>query len=234
MEKRRCPRDGGNRPGAWMTIKESTLVNNTVEICAMELWDLRARAGLPESRRPALELLLATQNKFFSSGIDGSDIAKNLQLTKTNQIEVDSMLSSLNFLCTEGWIKQENGRLHPSHPDETPPPIFSARLAKSRHRNSIARSTRLRVFAADNGTCWLCGIKTLEFGRDLPEHEDWDAVVDHVKPHSHGGSNRFENLRTCHRWCNITRGARPKPNVVVQQVRVLVRAAFQQDMGEGR
>lgn len=200
----------------------------------MELWDLRARAELPELRRPALDFLRDAQETFFSEGLGIEDLARNLQLAEDNQDEVSSMLSSLNFLCTSGWIVQKDDRLHPSHPDDTPPEAFSTPLGRPRHRNSISPRTKLRVHTANKWTCWLCGYLTTEGGSELPDHEDWDAALDHVIPHSHGGSNRFENLRTAHYWCNVTRGSRPKPNVIVQQIRVLVRASFQVNAGTVR
>jgi 5-methylcytosine-specific restriction endonuclease McrA len=55
------------------------------------------------------------------------------------------------------------------------------------------RTIKARVIARDRGICWICG----ETGADS---------VDHLRPVSKGGSNRLDNLKAAHLWCNQQRG----------------------------
>jgi len=58
---------------------------------------------------------------------------------------------------------------------------------------------RLAIYLRDGLACAWCG-HTLEDG-------EW-LTLDHVKPHSHGGTNEPENLLTACRRCNCSRGNR--------------------------
>ena len=66
--------------------------------------------------------------------------------------------------------------------------------------NWIRQSTRLAIYLRDGMACAYCG-ESIEGGAKL--------TLDHVKPHSHGGSNEPANLVTCCHRCNSSRGTRP-------------------------
>ena len=66
--------------------------------------------------------------------------------------------------------------------------------------NWIRQEKRLAIYLRDGLCCCYCG-EGIESGAQL--------TLDHVKPHSHGGSNGAGNLVTaCHR-CNSARQDRP-------------------------
>jgi 5-methylcytosine-specific restriction endonuclease McrA len=201
--------------------------NNTVELSAIKYWLLSARAELPESRRIALDFLKAFTDDLPSRGISREDIMGKLRIFSGDYALVDRILSTLNVVTLAGWLEQDNDTLHPSFPELSYQETTTTRIGRGSNRNSIAKSTRMRVHARDKWTCWLCGYQTIESGASLPDSEDWDAAVDHVVPHAHGGSSKADNLRTAHRWCNMLRGDRPKPNAIIQEIRVAVRVAYQ-------
>ena len=66
--------------------------------------------------------------------------------------------------------------------------------------NWIRQSTRLANYLRDGLACAYCG-HAVEDGAQL--------TLDHVKPHSKGGSNDAANLVTCCQRCNSSRGNRP-------------------------
>ena len=63
----------------------------------------------------------------------------------------------------------------------------------------IRPTTRLALYLRDGMACCYCGA-TIEDGAML--------TVDHVRPHSLGGSNETTNLVTACRRCNSARGNR--------------------------
>ena len=65
--------------------------------------------------------------------------------------------------------------------------------------NWIRQEKRLAIYMRDGLACVWCGV-AVESGTSLS--------LDHVTPHSHGGSNGAENLITCCERCNKSRGAR--------------------------
>ena len=70
----------------------------------------------------------------------------------------------------------------------------------------VSRLVRQAVYERDEWKCHLCGEIT------EPEsewHSDWHPTLDHVIPRSKGGDDSVDNLKTCHRWCNLVRGVRP-------------------------
>lgn len=74
-------------------------------------------------------------------------------------------------------------------------------------RAAVSTATRRRVYARDAEQCHLC-----RWSVRLDESDDahpWLATVDHLVPHSHGGSDSEENLATAHRWCNTVRSDVP-------------------------
>ena len=66
--------------------------------------------------------------------------------------------------------------------------------------NWITQVRRLAIYLRDGAACVYCG-EGLEHGATLS--------LDHVKPHSKGGTNHETNLVTCCKRCNDSRGNRP-------------------------
>lgn len=64
----------------------------------------------------------------------------------------------------------------------------------------LTRARRLGIYLRDGLACCYCGA-TVEDGAQLS--------LDHLTPHCEGGSNTNENLVTCCRRCNSSRGNRP-------------------------
>lgn len=60
---------------------------------------------------------------------------------------------------------------------------------------------RAKLWAAQEGLCWLCGGRMLRHGQE-PD----SATLDHVIPKARGGPNAIENLKLAHRYCNEERG----------------------------
>ena len=76
------------------------------------------------------------------------------------------------------------------------------RQARNQGMNWCRPGTRLAIYLRDGMACAWCGA-TVEDGARL--------TLDHVRPHSAGGSNAPKNLVTaCHR-CNSSRGTRSVP-----------------------
>jgi len=76
---------------------------------------------------------------------------------------------------------------------------------KNRHANGgqgmnwIRPVKRLAIYMRDGLACCYCG-EAIEDGAKL--------TLDHLTPHSKGGSNEAANLVTCCHRCNSARGAR--------------------------
>ena len=66
--------------------------------------------------------------------------------------------------------------------------------------NWIRQEKRLAIYLRDGLSCAYCG-DSVENGAKLS--------LDHLTPHSDGGSNREDNLVTCCCRCNSSRGNRP-------------------------
>lgn len=77
-----------------------------------------------------------------------------------------------------------------------PPP--SARASKERNRKKISRTVERRVFAQYAYTCNECGVGGTEA----------DLTLDHIYPHSLGGTDDEDNLRPLCRPCNSRKGAK--------------------------
>lgn len=65
-------------------------------------------------------------------------------------------------------------------------------------RTRISKSTRNRLYAAQNGLCARC-----ELPMTIPE-----ATVDHIVALSLGGKNHYRNLCLMHKSCNSSKGSR--------------------------
>jgi len=68
--------------------------------------------------------------------------------------------------------------------------------------NFVRLDLRLALYLRDGLACCYCG-SGIEDGAKL--------TLDHLTPHSLGGSNAPENLITCCHRCNSSRGTRPYP-----------------------
>lgn len=66
--------------------------------------------------------------------------------------------------------------------------------------NWITQIKRLSIYLRDGLACAYCGA-SLEEGTQL--------TLDHIKPHSQGGTNKETNFVTCCHKCNTSRGNRP-------------------------
>jgi 5-methylcytosine-specific restriction endonuclease McrA len=72
--------------------------------------------------------------------------------------------------------------------------------------NSIRRRRfRDRLYAEQNGCCWICGEEML-VGPEFFNHPK-QASLDHVLPRSKGGTHSVSNLKLAHAICNLKRGA---------------------------
>lgn len=76
------------------------------------------------------------------------------------------------------------------------------RKARNQGMNWIRQTTRLAIYLRDGLACCWCG-DAVENGAQL--------TLDHVVPHSKGGSNDPANLVTCCHRCNSSRGSRSVP-----------------------
>ena len=65
--------------------------------------------------------------------------------------------------------------------------------------NWIRQEKRLAIYLRDGLACAYCG-HSVEDGAQL--------TLDHIRPHSQGGSNREDNLVTACQRCNSSRGTR--------------------------
>jgi hypothetical protein len=65
--------------------------------------------------------------------------------------------------------------------------------------NWLRPAKRLAIYLRDGLACGYCG-EAVEAGAKL--------TLDHLTPHSHGGSNDAPNLVTCCHRCNSARGNR--------------------------
>lgn len=77
------------------------------------------------------------------------------------------------------------------------------RKIKNQGMNWISQHKRLAIYLRDGLACAYCG-SNIEDGVQL--------TLDHIHPHSLGGTNHESNLITCCQKCNSSRGNR---NVVV-------------------
>lgn len=65
--------------------------------------------------------------------------------------------------------------------------------------NWIRPEKRLAIYARDGYACVYCGVGV---------EDEVKLSLDHVRPYSKGGSNDAENLVTCCKRCNDSRGNR--------------------------
>jgi 5-methylcytosine-specific restriction endonuclease McrA len=87
------------------------------------------------------------------------------------------------------------------------------RKARNQGMNWIRPEKRLAIYLRDGLACSYCDATVEETAR---------LTLDHIVPHSKGGSNDATNLVTCCLECNSTRGARPLSLFVCRSVRETV------------
>jgi 5-methylcytosine-specific restriction endonuclease McrA len=73
------------------------------------------------------------------------------------------------------------------------------RKEKNQGMNWVRQEKRLAIYLRDGLACMYCG-QSVEDGVVL--------TLDHIKPHSKGGSNKETNLITCCHKCNSSRNNR--------------------------
>jgi hypothetical protein len=193
-------------------------------------WVTMATAILPENRHQAIIYFADTMDKMKAQNKDGVDLDTLIEdvLSWESPASLDHQLASLNYIYAKGWLEQSGEELKLSIPDID---SFSEKRnteMRSRPRSSISMNKRLRIYARDEWTCWLCGLKTSEARvewRGLGS--DWEAVLDHALPHSAHGTDSEDNLITAHRWCNSVRGNGAPMNKLIHSVRVAMRATYQ-------
>lgn len=67
-------------------------------------------------------------------------------------------------------------------------------------------STREQILARHGDACWLCNGQ-LDFGPDAVEGKK--PTIEHLQPQSLGGGNDPDNLRLCHKSCNLRLSNKP-------------------------
>jgi 5-methylcytosine-specific restriction endonuclease McrA len=70
------------------------------------------------------------------------------------------------------------------------------RKERNQGMNWISQHKRLAIYLRDGLACCYCG------------NSDCQLTLDHIKPHSKGGTNHESNLVTCCLKCNSSRGNR--------------------------
>lgn len=72
----------------------------------------------------------------------------------------------------------------------------------------IAREEAMKIFRRDHFKCQYCGLDGMH------HFESWLVLtIDHVHPHTHGGSRQMDNLVTACRPCNLMKGKRIFPSL---------------------
>ncbi len=116
---------------------------------------------------------------------------------------------------------------------------MSARTKLNQGMNWIRKEKRLAIYLRDGLACAYCESSI----------EDCDRLtLDHLAPHSQGGSNDPTNLVTCCVKCNSIRGDRPwksfckdvaiylnagvKSNVIVANIQTLIKRSL--DLNEAK
>lgn len=76
---------------------------------------------------------------------------------------------------------------------------------RPRYKVAVPKSVRFGIYERDG---WRCGICRETVDASLAGTSSlWRPTLDHIVPHSVGGSVEPGNLRLAHQWCNAARGA---------------------------
>lgn len=165
--------------------------------------------------------------RFGNTGVDGTSLLARFDSGLSTFKEEDKLFSDLNYFSHTGWLTQLDDQLYLSVPQERTLPVMPGFHPGSRSRSHIEKNIRNRVHQRDGWVCHICGMETSEADPGMRLSIDWSAVLDHIKPHAHGGSDRPSNLATAHYWCNTVRGDRAIPNRIIQKVRVILKLSTQ-------
>lgn len=145
--------------------------------------------------------------------------------------ENDKFFADLQFLYRHGWLVEHGPNslmlaIGASHK-------VGSRTSASRRRNPITATRTFAVYIRDNFNCWLCGFDTLS-AADFENGSPWAPSLDHVVPHSHGGQDTHENLKTAHRWCNTIRRDNLVISHQIMSARVNLRMSTMATLWEAR
>ena len=73
--------------------------------------------------------------------------------------------------------------------------------SSERRKDGVSARRCALLVERDGSDCHLCGEPV-----DPDADGDFEPSVDHLKPLSHGGTNKLSNLKLAHRGCNLRRG----------------------------
>ena len=139
-------------------------------------------------------LLLVDMARYASA--DGDHIRVPIkQLVKDTAQTRRAVEKQLRRLFSKGFIEVTYAQIaRPSEYRMCLDKIFTDQPLQERPlKKQIAFGLRMRVFERDNFTCLHCGSRKV-------------LTVDHVIPHSKGGTDAFENLQTLCATCNCKKG----------------------------
>ena len=112
---------------------------------------------------------------------------------------VDETSRIINEMVDEGWFVEVDGKLiQPQiwkaiHEDHRPRPRTQSERRRDQFKLSSAH--RALIYQRDNFRCHYCGSNDR-------------LTIDHKTPMSRGGSDDIENLVTCCKTCNSSKGAK--------------------------
>ena len=86
-----------------------------------------------------------------------------------------------------------------------PKPVPKLELRPRTSSETLRREHFTALFLRDSGRCGICG-QALE----VPERRWGEIEIDHVHPHSEGGTDDRANLQLAHASCNASKGARTR------------------------
>lgn len=98
---------------------------------------------------------------------------------------------------------------------------MSAKQAMKRKRK------RERLFAAQQGRCWLCGEQMQLHGDGNSPHY---ATLDHLIPQAQGGTGLANNKLLAHKICNARRGGKFVHSLTDAEIRATNRAPVQHEI----
>lgn len=85
----------------------------------------------------------------------------------------------------------------------------SGRRHKNRRRTGRrAGAYTLLGIASRDG--WRCGLCRRKVDARLSSRDDWGPTIDHILPISVGGLDEPANVQLAHRFCNLSKGNRPR------------------------
>lgn len=193
-------------------------------------WALLAKHSSAKHFRGAIDSFASAINRSTRNHgyLTASDLA-GMEMPTGIYKEQDALMSNLASLNRRGWILDHNGALHMSTPPlpDLPQPRTKGRY---RSRSKISPRTRREIFQRDGWACWLCGYKAHDLdGYPDMEVGDWYPTLDHIELHHLGGSNKADNLRTAHWYCNMLRGSNDDVSLTIIAARVVLKVRAQEE-----